>query len=629
MSCCKTYDPCLDGKLNQIGSYASVARTSAQSATASATQSANSATSAAASAAAAAASAELAGIYLGPFAVAPTTDNEGGPLQEGMLYYNTVSNGLFVWNGTVWASADFNQFTNFTATGTTEARNLVSRTADELSVKDFGAVGDGVTNETNAFSAAAQFVPAQNAQSLQRPNIPLCDWAVVKIPSGTYLLSSMVDTGNREIVWDAHVDAVIVNPQNLNGRLWRAGSKTTDFHHGILDAATTFSTTANRNADELAQVSGFTNTNQLSKGNGRDTVSSYIGNQLPRASYQASSVTSYSASGATLSTPLTSDQLKRLRKGMIVQTRHTPQPYAAMLDSWNPAGTSITVANGWYLVDGSTSGSPVTPTGTDGLDINIFRKAWALNANVFIDSNSYGNAINSVEFGIRNDKGEPGSRGGSVEANGVYSVALDAGASFYGDASFLTGGKWTYGYLARSGATHAFYYDGSSGGLSAEPFSSLIYGINNSGVPFFQAKPDGGLELGLRGGGVATPAYIDFHSGAVNTDYDSRIQSGGGTGVNAGGSLNYIATEHIFQGTPRPNADATVNFGRVDRRWLVGYFQEVRLGNGVTEWSSGTGSPEGAVTSPVGSVYTRTDGGAGTTLYVKESGTGNTGWVAK
>lgn len=46
-------------------------------------------------------------------------------------------------------------------------------------------------------------------------------------------------------------------------------------------------------------------------------------------------------------------------------------------------------------------------------------------------------------------------------------------------------------------------------------------------------------------------------------------------------------------------------------------------------WTSGTGTPEASVTAPVGSIYTRTDGGASTTLYVKESGTGNTGWVAK
>lgn len=45
--------------------------------------------------------------------------------------------------------------------------------------------------------------------------------------------------------------------------------------------------------------------------------------------------------------------------------------------------------------------------------------------------------------------------------------------------------------------------------------------------------------------------------------------------------------------------------------------------------SAGSGSPEGAVTAPVGSLYMRTDGGAGTSFYVKESGSGNTGWVAK
>ena len=46
-------------------------------------------------------------------------------------------------------------------------------------------------------------------------------------------------------------------------------------------------------------------------------------------------------------------------------------------------------------------------------------------------------------------------------------------------------------------------------------------------------------------------------------------------------------------------------------------------------WRAGSGTPEGAVTAPVGSMYTRSDGGASTTLYVKESGAGNTGWVAK
>jgi hypothetical protein len=45
--------------------------------------------------------------------------------------------------------------------------------------------------------------------------------------------------------------------------------------------------------------------------------------------------------------------------------------------------------------------------------------------------------------------------------------------------------------------------------------------------------------------------------------------------------------------------------------------------------SWGSGSPEGVISSSPGALYLNTDGGASTTLYVKESGTGTTGWVAK
>lgn len=56
----------------------------------------------------------------------------------------------------------------------------------------------------------------------------------------------------------------------------------------------------------------------------------------------------------------------------------------------------------------------------------------------------------------------------------------------------------------------------------------------------------------------------------------------------------------------------------------------IRLGTtGSPTVFTGSGSPEGVVTAPVGSTYHRTDGGAGSSFYVKESGTGNTGWVAK
>ena len=53
----------------------------------------------------------------------------------------------------------------------------------------------------------------------------------------------------------------------------------------------------------------------------------------------------------------------------------------------------------------------------------------------------------------------------------------------------------------------------------------------------------------------------------------------------------------------------------------------VNVGSG--QMLSGTGTPEAVVTAGVGSIFMRTDGGAGASLYVKESGAGNTGWIAK
>ena len=53
----------------------------------------------------------------------------------------------------------------------------------------------------------------------------------------------------------------------------------------------------------------------------------------------------------------------------------------------------------------------------------------------------------------------------------------------------------------------------------------------------------------------------------------------------------------------------------------------ITLTNGPTI-KSGTATPEGAVTAPKGSVFLRTDGAAATTLYLKTTGTGNTGWTA-
>lgn len=58
------------------------------------------------------------------------------------------------------------------------------------------------------------------------------------------------------------------------------------------------------------------------------------------------------------------------------------------------------------------------------------------------------------------------------------------------------------------------------------------------------------------------------------------------------------------------------------------YPQEVQVGSTGIRVISGTGTPEASVTANVGSIYLRTDGSTGTSVYRKESGSGNTGWTA-
>tara|TARA_R110000824_G_scaffold3490_5_gene16525 strand:+ start:3396 stop:5036 length:1641 start_codon:yes stop_codon:yes gene_type:complete len=147
---------------------------SAASASAASTSAANSATSAVASAASAVASAASASasatsataaetalddftdIYLGDFSSDPTTDNDGGPLAAGMLYYNTSTNIMRVYSGSAWqnvaataTSILLSQVSDVTATAAeVNVLSGTTVTTAEINYLDIAALG------TNAASKA-------------------------------------------------------------------------------------------------------------------------------------------------------------------------------------------------------------------------------------------------------------------------------------------------------------------------------------------------------------------------------------------------------------------------------------------------------------------------------------------
>jgi len=97
------------------------------------------------------------------------------------------------------------------------------------------------------------------------------------------------------------------------------------------------------------------------------------------------------------------------------------------------------------------------------------------------------------------------------------------------------------------------------------------------------------IEIG-RVDGVSSTPFIDFHSGATATDYDSRIIASGGTGTASGGTLQIQATTLLLTGavsiTGATKNDAYLYAGTSDptnatRLNYDGYFYATRVYNAV------------------------------------------------
>lgn len=113
----------------------------------------------------------------------------------------------------------------------------------------------------------------------------------------------------------------------------------------------------------------------------------------------------------------------------------------------------------------------------------------------------------------------------------------------------------------------------------------------------------------------------DFSGGNARFSTDITVRS-------ADGTYRQVTLNGFANNTFSSDADNNLNLGAQTARWARGFMAEVRPGTGNVIITSGLGSPEGVITAAKGSLFLREDGGAATSMYKKESGSGNTGWVA-
>ena len=152
-------------KAGEAATSATNAATSETNAATSATNSANSATSAgtAQTAAEAARDAALAAFdsfddrYLGPKASDPTTDNDGDALAAGMLYFNTTTDDMKVYEGSSWVAAYASLSGALLATYNLSDLNNVATARTNL------GLGTAATTASTDYATSAQGTTADNA----------------------------------------------------------------------------------------------------------------------------------------------------------------------------------------------------------------------------------------------------------------------------------------------------------------------------------------------------------------------------------------------------------------------------------------------------------------------------------
>lgn len=158
----------------------------------------------------------------------------------------------------------------------------------------------------------------------------------------------------------------------------------------------------------------------------------------------------------------------------------------------------------------------------------------------------------------------------------------------------------------------------------------------------------GGADAGLTANVIWANGIEGFTNFGI--DYDSstnvvsqswsmfnRVESTvpGSVGVNIDANSQFIETHDYFQGVTtnvvNAVADTAVGATRVSSNPIFNLLQ-LADANGTRRGlvRSGTGDPNGVITGDPGDMWLRTDGGAGTSLYIKEAGVGTTAnWVGK
>ncbi len=297
--------------------------------------------------------------------------------------------------------------------------------------------------------------------------------------------------------------------------------------YGTFETAVAASIIAN--SDGRPGVLGILNPSELATYGNRDSVDLYTENTLPPLI--ANPTGHFTALTFVPDTPLSADVVSKLRVGMTVRSNDY---YDALIASWAPDGTSITVQDGWFHVISPISTALGQIPGGSSLAINTITKVLAHNANVFVRNNSYGTSFSGFELGLINDK-EPYVNQDQVGFDVVSLGQYETGTGYY------QRGLMQYGYRSMDAAIAGFTVDSGSRrnpqyGFFSRAADGKVIGAQDprDGKIYFSAlfnanTTEMSLNIGKQGGGTPLPQIALFSATNPAGDGipDSAIQAFG------------------------------------------------------------------------------------------------------
>jgi len=359
---------------------AGIATTQASNAATSAADALTSQTAAAASAAQALAAFDnFDDKYLGEKNADPTVDNDGNPLQTGALYFNTVTNTMKVYSGTIWIEA-YADGASFLA----KANNLSDLNNVATARTNLG-LGTAATTNSTDYATAAQGAKADTA--LQ--TITSVDGSVTIATTGT--------TSDLSVAVAAASTNVIAQVRNTTGATLTKG--TAVYISGATGQLPTVSKALATSDATSAQTLGLITADLANNSNGYVTVIGLITNINTSAYTDGEQLYLSSTTAGTLTAtkPYAPQHLVYVA---VVEHAHATQGKLFVkvqngyeMDELHDVSAQ-NPTNGQVLIYNETTSLWEKHTLTDGTGINITEGAGSITVNL---ASNYGDTLNPYD----------------------------------------------------------------------------------------------------------------------------------------------------------------------------------------------------------------------------------------